>query len=182
MPDQLWSPDGYTKAYRFAAEKHQGQLIPGSVLAYIAHPSLVCMEVIAALRAEPGHDEDFAVECALLHDVIEDCNVTFAELVAHFGPKVAAGVQALSKDPARPKADQLADSIRRIRLQPAEIWLVKLADRIVNLSPPPADWTPAKIRNYWEDAKLIHRQLQQASPYLGQRLWAHIHTYQAYLD
>jgi hypothetical protein len=59
--------------------------------------------------------------------------------------------------------------------------MVKLADRIANLRPPPAGWTPEKIRNYWEDAKLIYEILHYASPHLAQRLREKIDGYRAYL-
>jgi len=49
------------------------------------------------------------------------------------------GVSALSKDEAVPKEKELEDSLHRIREQPAEILMVKLADRITNLQPPPQD-------------------------------------------
>jgi (p)ppGpp synthase/HD superfamily hydrolase len=75
----------------------------------------------------------------------------------------------------------LVDSLRRIQQQPVEIWMVKLADRISNLRPPPSDWTPQKIRQYWEDAKLIYAMLPTASPHLAQRLAAKLEAYQAYL-
>jgi (p)ppGpp synthase/HD superfamily hydrolase len=177
-----WSPDLLTRAYWFAANAHQGGKIKGTALPYIVHPSLVALEVMAALRAEPGYDEELAVQCAILHDVIEDTPVTLEELRANFGDGVAEGVQALSKDERLPEDDQLADSLRRIQQQPPEIWMVKLADRIANLRPPPADWTAEKIRRYWEDAKGIYALLHSASPQLAQRLAEKIEAYRIYLQ
>ena len=136
-----WNPDTTPKALRFAAQAHEGQLVPGSPLPYIVHPVLVCMEVMAALRLGPEYDGELAVSCALLHDVLEDTPVSFETLQTEFGTAVAAGVLALSKDPALPKDQQLPDSLKRIREQPGEIWLVKLADRISNLAPPPVYWS-----------------------------------------
>jgi (p)ppGpp synthase/HD superfamily hydrolase len=181
MSRTTWSADSYTRAQWFAAAAHQRGKIKGSELPYISHPNLVAMEVIAALRLEPDHDEELAVQCALLHDVVEDSPVTVAELAATFGQRVADGVHALSKDETLPEDQQLADSLRRIQQQPSEIWLVKLADRIVNLMPPPAGWTPQKIKRYWEDAQQIHNLLHRASPYLGGRLAAKIEAYRQYL-
>ncbi|MBN1582951.1 MAG: bifunctional (p)ppGpp synthetase/guanosine-3',5'-bis(diphosphate) 3'-pyrophosphohydrolase, partial [Anaerolineae bacterium] len=99
-----WSQASYTRAYRFAAEAHRGQIYPGTDLPYIMHISFVSMEIIAALHTERDRDGDLAVQCALLHDVIEDTTVTYAQVRAAFRPVVAAGVQALSKDAALPKA------------------------------------------------------------------------------
>lgn len=167
---QRWAPDIYNQAYRFAALAHQGQTVPGSALPYITHVSLVSMEVIAALIEEPGRDETLAVQCALLHDVLEDTSITYDQLCAEFGEAVANGVLALSKDIHLAKADQMADSLRRIQQQPPEVWIVKLADRIVNLQPQPAHWTPEKITRYREEAQQILGALAAASPVLAKRL------------
>ncbi len=177
MTNTLWSPEDYNRAYRFAARAHLGQTMPDSDLPYLVHIGLVTMEVIAGLRAEPGHDEALAVQCALLHDVIEDTPVTYAQVAAEFGGAVAAGVLALSKDATLEKAQQMPDSLRRIRQQPPEVWLVKLADRICNLQPPRPHWTPEKIRRYGVEAREILDALRDASPGLANRLQQKIEGY-----
>lgn len=173
----MWSQDRYTVACRVAAAAHAGQTVPGSELPYLLHVTLVAMEVVAALRAEPGHDEDLAVQCALLHDTIEDTPVSFEELESAFGRAVAAGVLALTKDEALPKDEQMPDSLRRIREQPHEIWMVKLADRIVNMQPPPKHWEPDKVAAYKVEAREILRTLGEASPLLAARLAEKIERY-----
>lgn len=177
MPTPPWSTDLYLRAVRFAAEAHQGQKIPGEELPYLLHVCQVASEVQAALAAEPQERPDLALACALLHDTIEDTKVDRAALAAAFGEAVAAGVAALSKDPALPKDQAMADSLRRIREQPREVWLVKLADRIVNLEPPPHYWKPPKIAAYREEAVRILAALGEASPYLSARLTARIAGY-----
>lgn len=177
-----WSQDSYIKAYRFAAQAHRGQMVPGTDLPYIMHLSFVCMEVIAALNLEIGHDENLAVQCALLHDVIEDTNVTYEQVKADFGKAVANGILALSKGKALPKHLQLGDSLRRIQQQPQAVWMVKLADRITNLQPPPSHWTKDKIVSYREQAIQIHQALKDASPSLASRLLTKIEDYRAYME
>jgi (p)ppGpp synthase/HD superfamily hydrolase len=174
-----WSQESYITAYHFAAQAHQGQLYPGTQLPYLMHLSLVSMEILGMLSVESEHDGDLAVQCALLHDTIEDTEVTYAQLVAKFGLKVADGVLALSKNPALPKVEQLTDSLERIRSQPTAIWSVKLADRITNLQSPPAHWRQEKIIGYRDEAIEIHTALQSASPFLGMRLAAKIENYLA---
>lgn len=171
--------DRYTTAAQFAAAAHAGQTVTGTTLPYLLHVTLVAMEVSAALRAEPGHDEGFAIQCALLHDTVEDTSVSYAQLVATFGQPVADGVLALSKDPTLPKGEQMRDSLRRIQAQPHAVWLVKLADRIVNLQPPPQHWTTEKIAAYKEEARVILATLGAASPLLAARLAAKIAAYGA---
>lgn len=177
-----WSQDSYIKAYRFAAQAHRGQTVPGTDLPYIMHVSFVCMEVIAALHLEKGHDENLAVQCALLHDVIEDTDATYEQVQTGFGESVANGVLALSKDKALAKHLQLVDSLRRIRQQPQTVWMVKLADRITNLQPPPSHWTQDKIVHYQEEAVRIHQALKVASSLLASRLLTKIEDYKSYIE
>lgn len=176
-----WSQDKYTKAYRFAAEAHNGQVFPGTELPYIMHVSFVGMEVMAALAHEPKWDGDLAMQCALLHDVIEDTEVSYEDVEGGFGTAVADGVLALTKDSNLPKEQQMADSLRCIRQQPAEIWLVKLADRVTNLAEPPHTWSHEKKERYRQEAIQIRAALHEASPYLSQRLLEKIQAYKAFL-
>jgi (p)ppGpp synthase/HD superfamily hydrolase len=172
-----WDRELYIKACRFAAQAHQGQLYPGTELPYLMHLNFVSMEILAALSAESGRDGDLAVQCALLHDTIEDTATTYAQIESIFGVRVADGVSALSKNPALEKSLQLSHSLERIKLQPIEIWMVKLADRITNLQTPPPHWTKDKIVKYREDAIEIHTHLQTASPFLATRLAEKIQKY-----
>lgn len=174
----MYSPDRYVAALRFAAAKHHAQKVPGTDLPYVVHVVSVAAEVIAALA--PGMDGDLAVTCALLHDTIEDTGTRYEEIVEAFGVTVADGVRALSKDERVAKAERMADSLRRIREQPHEIWMVKLADRITNLAPPPAHWTPEKCSAYREEAIAIADALGAANPLLDARIRGRIAAYQAH--
>jgi (p)ppGpp synthase/HD superfamily hydrolase len=139
------------------------------------------MEVIAAFRAEPDHDQELAVQCALLHDVIEDTGVPYTSLVGDFGIAVAEGVMALTKNETLDKSLQMADSLKRIRQQPEEVWMVKLADRITNLQPPPSYWTKDKIAAYHAEAIAILNALGDASSALSTRLGDKIDAYKLYI-
>ena len=127
-----WSQEKYIAAYRFAAEAHNEQKFPGTDWPYIVHISMVSMEIIAALAKETNADGDLAVQCALLHDTLEDTDATYDVLIERFGAPVADGVQALTKDSNLPKEERMADSLRRICRQPKEVGMVKLADRITS--------------------------------------------------
>ena len=176
----MYSPDRYVDAMRFAAVAHKSQKQPGHDLPYLVHVVSVAAEVIAALP--PDADADLAVTCALLHDTIEDTEVTIEQVAARYGEAVAAGVAALTKNAALPtKAERMADSLRRITEQPREIAIVKLADRITNLSSnPPPHWTKEKCAAYRVEAGLIADTLGYASPPLAARLRARMEAYLAY--
>ena len=170
--------DLYVRALRFAADKHRDQRLPGTELPYVVHVVSVAGEVIAAL-ADVGRAE-LAIPCPLLHDTVEDTGATIDEIGAAFGAEVAAGVAALTKDARLPKAERMADSLRRIRDQPREVWCVKLADRITNLAPPPVGWSREKCRAYRDEAGEIVTALGEASSTLAARLRAKIEAYAAF--
>lgn len=176
----MFTPERYVEALRFAAAKHAGQRVPGTELPYLVHVVSVAAEVIAALPSARVADPDLAVTCALLHDTVEDTGTSLDEIRAVFGDAVAAGVLALTKDSALPKAARMADSLRRIREQPREIAIVKLADRITNLSTPPREWTREKCASYRVEAGTIADVLGDADAGLAQRLRARIESYATY--
>jgi (p)ppGpp synthase/HD superfamily hydrolase len=172
-----WIPDEYIHTYIFAAQAHFGQLMPDTELPYIVHVTLVSMEILAALQVEPGYDGDLAIKCALLHDVLEDTKITSTQITNKFGERIAYGVSALTKDCRLEKTRQMEDSLRRIQKQPREVWMVKMADRIINLRPPPSSWSKDKIQDYKQDSIKIHAALNSASQYLATRLYAKIKDY-----
>jgi (p)ppGpp synthase/HD superfamily hydrolase len=170
MPS-TWSQEKYIKALKYAAKAHNGQTVPGTDLPYVIHVSMVAMEVMAALAHEDDLDGDLAVQCALLHDVIEDAGISYEKLAAEFGTDVAEGVRALSKNIVlKSKQEKMADSLARIKEQPREIWMVKLADRITNLQPPPGHWDAEKVERYREEAQIILDELRSACSYLEARM------------
>ena len=177
----FWSPDLYQQLIRFAAEAHAGQRVPGSELPYLVHLANVVQETLLACTADPALDADLALACAWLHDSIEDTETTYEKLAETFGESVADGVRALTKDEALPKTERMTDSLDRIRRQPREVWVVKLADRITNLQPPPPHWPVAKRRAYRDEARVILERLGEGSRVLSERLGKKIEDYAAYL-
>ncbi len=179
---KLWSQDLFTRAWNFASHAHAGQKVPESDIPYINHVGNVAMEVMTAIvQTRSVENPDLAVQCALLHDVIEDTFITFEDVNAYFGKDVADGVLALSKNPEIPKAERMRDSIRRIRKQPKEVWMVKLADRITNLQQPPFYWTREKINRYYQDAIEIQKALGRSNENLSTRLTKKIEFYRNHL-
>jgi len=175
-----WSQELYIKAFMFAAKAHEiiNQKVPGTYLPYIVHINLVSMEIMAALCVEDDLDGDLAIQCALLHDVIEDVGIKYDNLKNKFGIKVADGVNALSKNKSiKSKKKQIIDSLERIKKQPKEVWMVKMADRISNLQPPPFYWDQEKISEYKKEAKIIYDNLKDANKFLADRLKHKIDNY-----
>ena len=179
----IWNQEKYIKAWNFASLVHHGQLVPGTDVPYINHIGNVVMEAMAAIVHDKDiKNPDLLVQCALLHDVIEDTNSTYDEIEKEFGVEIADGVLALSKDQNLPsKVEQMKDCIERIRKQPKEVWMVKLSDRIANLQPPPKHWDKEKIYIYRNESILILEKLGEADQYLAERLQIKIAEYRQYL-
>ena len=132
-------------AYEYAYLCHEGQLRKSGE-PYIAHP----LE-IALFLTELRLDEQ-TIAASLLHDVVEDCDVSLDELSAKFGPEIGKLVDGVTKltqldsrihDPisALPVGgddpDSLyAESLRKMLVAMAEdirVVLIKLADRLHNM-------------------------------------------------
>ncbi len=174
-PDAL--QEAWLAAWHFAARAHQHQTVPGEPLPYLLHLGAVGMEILCAHQHQPFARPELAVQCALLHDTLEDTETRPEAIEAAFGAEVLQGVRALTKDASLPKERKMADSLERIQRQPAEVWAVKLADRITNLQTPPGHWAPEKIDSYREEARQIHAALGQGHAFLGARLARKIEAY-----
>lgn len=182
-----WNRELYIKAWRFATKHHAGQKYggpeEGEYVDYINHIGMVTMEIIWALQhSTETYNADLAVQCAILHDTVEDTAVTYDDIETNFGVNVANGVLALSKNgDLERKSDQMSDSLKRIKDQSKEIWMVKMADRISNLNHPPFYWEKAKKENYLKEAKTIYEKLSSANEVLAKRLKEKIDKYPQFL-
>ncbi len=183
-----WSIDDLQDTWLLVSEMHNGQKYggqkEGQKVEYINHIGSVVFEILAAINQENQINADLAIKCALLHDIIEDTDFSFEEVEMKFGKIVASGVSALTKDEKgiSDKNAQMLDSLRRIKLQAKEVWMVKMADRICNLYAPPFYWSNEKKENYAKEATLIYNELHEASQYLAERLAQKIKDYSIYID
>lgn len=120
------------EAYRFSDEMHLGQ-VRKSGEPYISHPIAVA-EICADWKLDVQ-----AIMAALLHDVMEDQDVTKEELIERFGAPVAAlvdGLSKLEKIEFQSQIEAQAENFRKMLLAMARdvrVILVKLADRLHNM-------------------------------------------------
>ena len=124
------TPDLWRRAASFAARMHRGQFRRDGVTPYAAHPARVGMTVAAVF----GCDDPETIAIAYLHDVIEDTTADYEDLLDAFGPVVADGVAALSKNAALPSARREAAYDEGLEAASWRAKLVKLADVIDNMA------------------------------------------------
>lgn len=120
------------QSYVVAKDAHEGQT-RSSGEPYIIHPVAVA-RILAEMRLDIE-----TLQAALLHDVIEDTEVTKEELEAQFGTTVAElvdGVSKLDKLKFRDRKEAQAENFRKMVLamvQDIRVILIKLADRTHNM-------------------------------------------------
>lgn len=130
--DQTFNMELIDKAYRLAEKAHGSQLRVSGV-PYILHPTSV-----ACILVDLGMDTE-SVAAALLHDVVEDTDVTLEEISKDFGPEIAHlidGVTKLRKIPFSSREQQQAENIRKMLMAMADdirVIIIKLADRLNNM-------------------------------------------------
>ena len=120
------------KAYRLSNKAHEGQK-RSSGEDYISHP------VSVACIAAKFHLDAASIQAALLHDVVEDTQVTLEDIATQFSPQVAKIVEGLSKlekihfnDATHAQAENFRKMLLAMS-QDVRVILIKLADRLHNM-------------------------------------------------
>jgi len=120
------------RAYRVAESAHEGQKrVSGEP--YICHPISVSI-ILAGMRMDAK-----GVMAGLLHDVIEDTDVSREQLAREFGEEVAQlvdGVSKLTQLDSKSRAEAQAQNVRKMvmaMVKDLRVIMVKLADRLHNM-------------------------------------------------
>lgn len=143
----------FEKAAVFAAVAHRGTTRKGSRIPYLAHP----MEA-AAIVSEMTDDRDL-IAAAMLHDVIEDTEVTLPELEEYFGERIARYVSGESEN-------------KRRELPPESTWMLRKQETIDFLEHQ-AD-TGAKMLALADKLSNL-RSIARDVEIVGDRLWERFH-------
>ena len=124
--------DKLEKAYQIAEKAHDGQMRESGE-PYLTHP----LEV-AYILADLELDEDTLIG-ALLHDVVEDTDISLEDIKREFGESVSIivdGVTKLGKIQYTTAEEQQVENLRKMLLAMAKdvrVILIKLADRLHNM-------------------------------------------------
>ena len=130
--EKQYDADKIMRAYELADGAHSGQM-RSSGDKYITHPIAV-----ASILLDYCMDTD-TICAALLHDVVEDTEITLEELKKKFGEDVAVMVDGVTKIglvPLNSKEEQQAENIRKILMAMSKdirVIIIKLADRLHNM-------------------------------------------------
>ncbi len=149
--------DLLVRAYKFSDVAHAGQ-VRHSGEPYVSH----CVEV-ARILADLQLDTT-TVTCGLLHDIVEDTDVTIEDVEREFGPEVAQIVDGLTKIanlPLSSREERQVENYRKLLLsiaKDARVILIKLADRLHNMRT--LDWlAPEKRRRIAQETRDLYAPL-----------------------
>lgn len=152
----------FVRAAFFAAEKHRDQRRKNDQSPYINHPLGV-----ADILVQCDVNDPVVLNASVLHDTLEDTLCTKNELVFHFGSKVANVVQEVTDDKSLPKLTRKLNQIEHSPHLSDSAKLVKLADKIYNLTDlknsPPKGWSLHTVRGYFLWAHKVGQGLLNAS-------------------
>lgn len=121
-----------TKAYYFAKNEHEGQF-RNSGEPYFVHPVAVAT-ILAQL-----YMDDATIIAGLMHDVLEDTDVTFEQMAQEFDEEIAKlvdGVTKLKKIKYQSKQESQANNLRKMVLamnSDIRVIIIKIADRLHNM-------------------------------------------------
>ena len=134
------------KAVDFAVEAHKGQKRKKSDVPYIYHPLNLACHALAM-----GIVDDEIIAASLLHDVVEDCKKTYADLPVN--DETRELVRLMTKDP-HPKDKTAVKNAYYAELKKnPKAALVKCFDRVNNLSNMALGFTRDKMVEYVEEAE-----------------------------
>lgn len=154
-------------ALTFSAEAHKRQRRKDSeATPYINHPIEVANLLVAC-----GVTDPITLAAALLHDTVEDCGVTRAQLASRFGEEVANTVMEVTDDKSLPKLRRKRLQITQTRFKSERARQIKLSDKTCNLrdvaSNPPKDWDLARRSKYFEHSAAVVNTIRHTSPTLA---------------
>lgn len=147
--------DLLTRAIQFAAEAHDGARRKGDGSPAVLH----AMEAAAVAATLTGDEEVLAA--AVLHDTVEDAGVQPEELLARFGPRVAALVAAETEN-------------KRRELPPGDTWRVRKEETIARLE---AEEDPGAAILVLGDKLSNLRSLSRACRQRGEAVWQDFHQH-----
>ena len=130
--NKFLNSESLNKAYKFALDAHQNQKRDEGV-PYIIHPVAVA-NILTELKLDSA-----TITTGLLHDTIEDTNVTYETVKKEFGEEVANLVDGVTKISAledKASTNSKAENFRKLILATSKdirVLLVKLADRLHNM-------------------------------------------------
>lgn len=163
-------------AVQFAAEKHAHQRRKNATQEPYINHTIGVMHLLW----ESGVHDPAILSAAVLHDVVEDTDVSLDEIRERFGAEVASVVAEVSSDKTLTTREQKKQQLEHAPRLSFAASVVKQADRLHNLSMlkdgPPAKWTREYLLAYLAHSLLLADRLS-GLPALSERIRACVSKY-----
>ena len=168
----MFSPERLLEqAIALAVKCHSGQsrkyTVRGRRLPYVVHP----IEVMKTVWVW-GAGDPILLTAAVLHDVLEDSQVTCKQLAKDFGEETAEIVKELTHDP---KVNGKADYLKQFATASVPALVVKLADRYCNVADCPFT-APDRVEAYLGKSAVLIDILQKRLPEISEKLGEEVGT------
>ena len=152
----------FEKALQFAIEAHKGQLRKWTSIPYILHPIEVC-----AIVSTMSNDDEL-LAAALLHDTVEDTDVTMEDIKANFSEKIVRLVASETEDKMKDLPSASTWKIRKeaslkkmAEMNDIDVKRLWLADKLSNIR--------ACFRDYVHEGNDIWKKFNETDP--RQQYW-----------
>lgn len=145
------------KGHALQQRKHDG-------LPYLNH----IIEVLNIMTYGEVTDSDMLI-AAVLHDVLEDTDISRHEIKHKFGSVVLALIDEVTENKSLPRAERKAGAIATIKTASSAALNIKLADLISNMSAIPR-WKEAKIARYLLHCEQVVKAIARRSSSVSYRL------------
>ncbi|MHA1150824.1 MAG: HD domain-containing protein [Promethearchaeota archaeon] len=155
----------YWDALTYSFLKYKDRFRKSNVdIPYVIHPIRITLILRAAGFNEFDHEE--LMVAALLHDLVEDTEMTIEEIEKKFGEKIASIVAELTK----PLNGSKERWLKRFTSSSKEAKIIKMADRIDNLIDMGAFFSEKTQKSYARQGKIILKTCGAAHEGLAQEL------------
>jgi guanosine-3',5'-bis(diphosphate) 3'-pyrophosphohydrolase len=146
----------FWEALTYAFSKYRNLERKSGGIPYVVHPIRVTMILRAAGYSEFDNEDLFVA--ALLHDLLEDTDLSFEELEQQFGNQIAEIVRDLTK----PEGIDKDTWLKSFDIASKEAKIIKMADRIDNLMDLDfIDWDLERKKDYARQGLIIFEKCKE---------------------
>ncbi|EDW83097.1 uncharacterized protein Dwil_GK22495 [Drosophila willistoni] len=161
----------FMECLQYAAHKHRDQRRKDPQESpYVNH----VINVSTILAVEAGIEDENVLMAALLHDVVEDTDASFADVEELFGGDICSLVREVTDDKTLEKQQRKRLQIANAAKTSSRAKLIKLADKLDNLRDlqinTPRGWTEERRVQYFVWAKQVVDQLRATNSILEEEL------------
>lgn len=165
MTDQEYTQESYSYIFRalsIAARYHRMQTRKSDNYPYINH----LIDSAEILINKGSVDDENEIAAAILHDILEDTDISISTLMEHFNSLTIFILLLLTEDKSLSIEERRIATLRKLHHATDEVKRVKLADLCSNADQSPKGWCKKRLSEYYEYTDKLAEECKNASPSL----------------